>query len=93
MNKRTFDDMTPDNVKAEWDVRADPGDAWNDLVNHGYDPDGEYVVSGTCANIFEPVFEGNLIECLTKASELSDKEYHVVMRKEDIPKIKQVQVH
>ena len=93
MSKYTLDKLKPEEVKGDWSERADPKEAWGDLVEKGYDPDDEYIVGSTNKEgVYDPVFEGNLLECLTKASELSTQGYFVVMLKSDLEKFR-MEVH
>ncbi len=90
MNGKKVLKLTPDIVRGDWEEGTDAMVALHDLVEKGYDPDGEYAVFGNEEQI---CFTGNLLECLEEASRRSSEGYFVVMPVADVGNIPTVGVH
>lgn len=82
--------LTPEILKGEWEEGSDPMVAFLEIVEKGYDPDGDYAVF---SNEEKVCFTGKLLECLTEAARRSSEGYFVVMPVADMEKIPTVGVH
>lgn len=79
--------------KGDWEERADPQDAFDQMVAQGYDPDNKYCVAKPSGDLITVVYHGNLMECLVEASNRSADGYYVVLLTSDLQHAEKVEVH